>query len=53
MNVSYKSLWKILEDKKMKKKDLIKIANISKNCVANRVTINMFQWQILDVYVKP
>lgn len=35
MNVSYQPLWKILEDKKMKKKDLIEIANISENCVAN------------------
>ena len=33
MNVSYQPLWKILEDKKMKKKDLIEIANISENCI--------------------
>ena len=41
MNVSYQSLWKILEDKKMKKKDLIEIANISKNCVANNKYVSM------------
>ena len=35
MNVSYQPLWNILENKKMKKKDLIEMANISENCVAN------------------
>lgn len=35
MNVSYQPLWNILENKKMKKKNLIEIANISENCVAN------------------
>lgn len=35
MKVSYQPLWNILKNKKMKKKDLIKIANLSENCVAN------------------
>lgn len=35
MNVSYEPLWKILENKKMKKKDLIEIAKVSENCIAN------------------
>ena len=35
MNVSYQPLWNILENKKMKKKDSIEMANISENCVAN------------------
>lgn len=35
MNVSYQPLWNILKDKKMKKKELIELASISENCVAN------------------
>ena len=34
MAVSYKKLWKLLIDKKMKKTDLIKNANISSNVLA-------------------
>ena len=30
MKVSYKRLWKLLIDKDMKKKDLVKVAHISK-----------------------
>lgn len=35
MNVSYQPLWDILDKRQMKKKDLIELANISENCVAN------------------
>jgi len=34
MDVSYKKLWKLLIDRDMKKKDLMRIANISATSVA-------------------
>lgn len=35
MNVDYKKLWKLLIDKDMKKTDLIPVAGISSNVLAN------------------
>lgn len=34
MTVSYNKLWKLLIDKKMKKKDLIELSGVSKSTVA-------------------
>lgn len=35
MQISYQPLWNLLETKKMKKKDLMEIADMSANCIAN------------------
>lgn len=35
MNVSYKPLWDLLKQRNMKKKDLMKIADLAENCIAN------------------
>lgn len=35
VQISYQPLWNLLETKKMKKKDLMKIADMSANCIAN------------------
>lgn len=35
MQISYQPLWKLLENKAMKKKDLMSMADISANCIAN------------------
>lgn len=35
MSLSYHPLWNELHKRAMKKKDLIEVANISENCVAN------------------
>ena len=37
MQISYQPLWNLLETKKMKKKDLMKIADMSANCTPNEV----------------
>jgi hypothetical protein len=34
MQISYQPLWNLLETKKMKKKDLMEIADMSANCIA-------------------
>ncbi len=35
MSVSYEPLWLELEKRKMKRKDLMEIADVSANCIAN------------------
>lgn len=35
MQISYQPLWDLLEYKGMKKKDLMEIADMSANCIAN------------------
>lgn len=35
MKISYQPLWKLLQSKNMKKKDLRKKANLTTNCIAN------------------
>ena len=35
MQISYQPLWNLLENREMKKKDLMSTADVSANCIAN------------------